>query len=61
MRRIEELPNNGVMVLLMRRTGNHNVRTEVGCRDAFGAIRFWSGARPPTHYCDMPPFPACQK
>lgn len=57
MKKIEELPNSGIMVLLMRRTGNHSVRTSVGCRDAFGEILFWRGARSPTHYTDLPPFP----
>lgn len=54
---ISELPPNGVDVLLLRRTGNGNVKTSVGCRWAGGAIRGWFGVRPPTHYVELPPFP----
>ena len=43
--KIEELPNNGIKVLLMRRTTNDTVKTSVGYRDAFGNIRGWFGSR----------------
>lgn len=45
---IETLPNNGVNVLLLRRTSNNTVKSCVGFRSASGAIIGWSGARPPS-------------
>lgn len=53
---IETLPNNGVDVLLMRRTTNITVKTSVGHRYATGEIRGWFGAKPPTHWINLPPF-----
>ena len=53
---ITELPNNGVPVLLMRRTGNDTVKTSVGYRYADMSIRGWYGSRPPTHWCELPNF-----
>lgn len=38
---ITELPNNGIKVLLMRRTTNDTVKTAVGYRDARGELRGW--------------------
>jgi len=56
--RIEELPNNGITVLLMRRTTNNTVKTSVGYRDAFCRIQGWYGSRPPTHFIGLPYFPS---
>ena len=58
---IEELPNDGVRVLLMRRTGNDTVKTSVGYRSAFGVIQEWFGLRPPTHFTVLPPFSSRRK
>lgn len=54
---ISELPNNGVPVLLMRRTTNNTVKTSVGYRYADMSIRGWFGAKPPTHFIGLPTFP----
>lgn len=53
---IEQLGNDGIKVLLMRRTGNDSVKTSVGYRDARGRIEGWFGARPPTHFINLPNF-----
>lgn len=55
-RSIVELPNNGVPVLLMRRTTNDTVKTSVGYRYADMTIQGWNGTRPPTHWCELPNF-----
>ena len=56
MKPIGELPNNGVLVMLMRRTGPKTVKVSIGYRDAFGRIQDWFGARPPTHFAQVPPY-----
>ena len=56
MQSIDDLPNNGIKVLLARRTSNDTVKTSVGYRDAYGSIYGWFGARPPTHFVALPPF-----
>lgn len=56
MQRISELPNNGVPVLLMRRTGPKTVKVSIGCRNAYGRIEGWYGARKPTHFGPIPPY-----
>lgn len=56
MKYLSELPNNGVKVLLMRRTTNNTVKTSVGYRAANMSIQGWHGAKPPSHWIDLPPF-----
>jgi hypothetical protein len=56
MKRIDDLPNNGIKVLLMRRTGTFTMKCAVGFRDAFGRLQGWTGIRLPTHWDDLPPF-----
>jgi hypothetical protein len=55
-RPITELSNNGIRVLLMRRTTNDTVKTSIGYRDARGNIQGWFGAKPPTHWTGLPNF-----
>lgn len=60
--KIEELAPDGIRVLLMRRTSNETVKTAVGCRwPGESTFRGWFGARPPTHWVDLPTFPRVGK
>jgi hypothetical protein len=58
---IDTLPNNGIDVILMRRTGNNTVACAVGCRRANMEIDGWTLQHPPTHWTNLPPFPGSVK
>lgn len=51
---IDTLPNNGVRVLLVKRTGHDTVMASIGYRDAAGNVRGWFGKRSPTHWTKAP-------
>ncbi|MBI3101075.1 MAG: hypothetical protein HYY98_05920 [Burkholderiales bacterium] len=51
---IDTLPNNGVRVLLLKRTGQDTVMSAIGYRDAAGNVRGWIGKRLPTHWIPAP-------
>ncbi len=51
---IDTLPNNGVRVLFLKRTGQDTVMSAVGYRDAAGNLRGWIGKRQPTHWIPAP-------
>ncbi len=56
MKLISELPNDGIKVLLLRRTGDDTVAASIGYRNAAGVIKGWYKARPPTHFDVAPPY-----
>lgn len=58
---ISELSPDGVNVLLMRRTGNDTVKAAVGCMWPGGKFKGWYNARPPTHFCALPPLSSRSK
>ena len=51
---IDTLPNDGVRVLLVKRTGQDTVMASIGYRDAAGNVRGWFGKRGPTHWAKAP-------
>jgi hypothetical protein len=53
---IDQLRAQDGEVLLMRRTGEMNVKVSVGWMRHDGVLRNWFGSRPPTHFCNLPPY-----
>lgn len=58
---IDTLSANGIKVMLIRRTGQDTIKAMVGCCWPGGEFRGWSGARLPTHWCDLPPMASWMK
>jgi hypothetical protein len=52
---IDALPNDGVRVVLLKRTGKDTVMAAIGYRDSAGNVRGWIGKRGPTHWVKAPP------
>lgn len=52
---IDTLPNDGVRVVLIKRTGQDTVMTAIGYRDTAGNLHGWPGKRTPTHWVKAPP------
>jgi hypothetical protein len=54
LQKIGSLPNDGVRVVLIKRTGQDTVMSSMGYRDVAGNIRGWYGKRDPTHWARAP-------